>query len=412
MTLGVSELNNQIKSLLETTFLHVSVKGEVSRITYHNSGHLYFTLKDENSAISCVMFRGNLAKVKFRLEEGMSIVLHGSISVYAPRGSYQINATSMEPDGEGALALAYEQLKKKLQAKGYFENKKPIPKLIKHMALITSATGAALQDMLRVATKRWPLVKITLLDSLVQGEYAKESIAQNIALADSLGVDVIVVGRGGGSIEDLWAFNEELVADAIFTCKTPIVSAVGHEIDYVISDFVADLRAPTPSAAMEMLLPDKTEMLMRLDELREFLDKTFVRMIGHKNEVLLSLKERYKLHSFEAKMDLYKKQIEFLHVSLGQKISLLLNKCENMVEKNRGELDFVSKKLLLNKESALANLYETFKQNEPAKNLHVNYAQLVKDDKKTTLKDLKVGDEFELYSAKEALKAKVIQKLL
>lgn len=411
MTLGVSELNNQIKSLLETTFLHVSVKGEVSRITYHNSGHLYFTLKDANSAISCVMFRGNLAKVKFRLEEGMSIVLHGSISVYTPRGSYQINATSMEPDGEGALALAYEQLKKKLQAKGYFDNKKPIPKSIKHIALITSATGAALQDMLRVATKRWPLVKITLLDSLVQGEYAKESIAKNIAIADSLGVDVIVVGRGGGSIEDLWAFNEEIVADAIFTCKTPILSAVGHEIDYVISDFVADLRAPTPSAAMEMLLPDKTEMLLRLDEMREYLDKSFVRMLGHKNEALLNLKERYKLHSFEAKMDLYKKQIEFLHASLSQKIALILAKYETMAQKTKNDLDFLAKKMLTNKEATLYALQESFLQNEPAKNLHVNYAQLVKDEKKITLKDLNEGDEFELYNAKEALKAKVIQKL-
>jgi len=411
MTLGVSELNNQIKSLLETTFLHVSVKGEVSRITYHNSGHLYFTLKDENSSISCVMFRGNLSKVRFRIEEGMSLIVQGSISVYTPRGSYQINATSLEPDGEGALALAYEQLKKKLQAKGYFEKKRPIPKMVKHIALVTSATGAALQDMLRVAQKRWPLLKITLLDTLVQGEYAKAAISKNIALADELNVDVIVIGRGGGSIEDLWAFNEEIVADAIFTCKTPIVSAVGHEIDYVISDFVADLRAPTPSAAMEMLLIDKTEMLLRLDEIREFFDKSFSQILSRKNETLLGLKERYKLHSFEAKMDLHKRQIEFLKGSLSQKITSFLIQCETQVLGAKNELDFCAQKFLSYKEAKLLNLQESLQQNEPAKNLQVNYAQLVKDDKKTTLKELKVGDEFELYGAKEALRAKVVQKL-
>lgn len=411
MTLGVSELNNQIKSLLETTFLHVSVKGEVSRITYHNSGHLYFTLKDENSSISCVMFRGNLSKVRFRVEEGMSLVVQGSISVYTPRGSYQINATSLEPDGEGALALAYEQLKKKLQAKGYFEKKRPIPNTLKHIALVTSATGAALQDMLRVAQKRWPLLKITLLDTLVQGEYAKEAIAKNIALADELGVDVIVVGRGGGSIEDLWAFNEEIVADAIFTCKTPVVSAVGHEIDYVISDFVADLRAPTPSAAMEMLLIDKTEMLLRLDEMREFFDQSFSHLLSRKNEMLSGLKERYKLHSFETKMDLHKRQIEFLRESLSQRVASLFLQRENQLLSLRGELDFYTKKLLSSKEAKLFNLKESLEQNEPAKNLHVNYAQLVKDDKKTTLKELKVGDEFELYGSKEALRAKVVKKL-
>lgn len=305
--LNVSGLNNQIKSLLETTFMHVSVEGEVSRITYHTSGHLYFTLKDENSSISCVMFRGNNMKMKFRLEEGMAIVLHGSVSVYAPRGSYQINATRIEPAGEGALSLAYEQLKKKLHAKGYFENKQPIPKHIKHIAIVTSATGAAIQDMLRVAQKRWPLVKITLLDTIVQGEGCGEGIASNIKRADALHVDVIIIGRGGGSIEDLWGFNEEVVADAVFTCKTPIVSAVGHEIDYVISDFVADLRAPTPSAAIEMILPDSAEVLMRLDSMSEQMSSYMRRILYNKTESLAYLKKLF-LHTHLSQKSLSKKK--------------------------------------------------------------------------------------------------------
>jgi exodeoxyribonuclease VII large subunit len=316
MTLDVSTLNNQIKSLLETTFLHVSVEGEVSRITYHGSGHLYFTLKDENSSISCVMFRGNNMKMKFRLEEGMAVVLHGSVSVYAPRGNYQINCTRIEPAGEGALALAYEQLKKSLHVKGYFENKKQIPKVINHIAVVTSGTGAALQDMLRVAQKRWPLVKITLIDTIVQGESCGNSIASSIQKADALHVDVIVVGRGGGSMEDLWGFNEEVVADAIHFANTPVVSAVGHEIDYVISDFVSDLRAPTPSAAMEMILPDQTEMLMRLDDMGEAMSSVMKRVIYNKQEQISSLKKMFVSHSFESKISINEKEIELYMVQM------------------------------------------------------------------------------------------------
>lgn len=410
MTLGVSELNNQIKSLLETTFLHISVQGEVSRITYHNSGHLYFTLKDENSSISCVMFRGNLSRVKFRLEEGMSIVVHGAISVYAPRGSYQINCTSMEPDGEGALALAYEQLKKKLQLQGYFENKKEIPRHITHMALVTSATGAALQDMLRVATKRWPLVKITLLDTLVQGESAKQSIALNIVKADSLGVDVIVIGRGGGSIEDLWAFNEEVVANAIFDCKTPLISAVGHEIDYVISDFVADLRAPTPSAAIEMILPDKDEMMIRFAEMRDYADRLVQRILHTKNEKLNYTKELFKKHSIEAKTSLAQKEIGLLLSQLKQKVDFLHIKKEDKKVQLESELEFTMKKLLFKKKSEVQNLQEVLTQNDPSKNLKENYAQIVKNGKKSTLKKLSLGDNFELHSTSDIIKAEVLDK--
>lgn len=409
MTLSVSSLNNQIKSLLETTFLSVSVEGEVSRITYHSSGHLYFTLKDENSAISCVMFRGNNAKMKFRLEEGMAVVLYGGISVYSPRGSYQINVSRIEPAGEGALALAYEQLKKDLAQKGYFENKKPIPKNIKKIAIVTSASGAALQDMLRVAQKRWPLVSITLVDTTVQGEGCGNIIANHIQKADSLGVDVIVVGRGGGSLEDLWGFNEEVVADAIFRAKTPIVSAVGHEIDYVISDFVADLRAPTPSAAMEMILPDKNEMLLRLDEMQERLNTYIKRVIYTKEESLNSLVKMFKSHSYEAKIDIQAKEIELLKRRFAQMIESKLQNSKSLVELLENDISFSIKKFLHLKENLLVELHSNYQAKDPSKGLKDGYAQIVKDKKVVPLQALHVEDVFELQTPKTTLKAKVLE---
>ena len=234
----------QIKSILETTFSRVLVEGELSRITFHNSGHIYFTLKDSSSTIRAVMFRGNASKLKFQLKEGQKVILDGAITLYKPRGEYQINCFNIEPSGQGALALAYEQLKQKLSEKGYFnpEIKKPLPRFPKKIALITSATSAALQDMLRVANSRYRAVEIDVYDVLTQGNNAALSIANAINISDTKEYDFIVIGRGGGSVEDLWAFNEEIVADAIFKAKTPIISAVGHEIDYVISDFVADIR--------------------------------------------------------------------------------------------------------------------------------------------------------------------------
>ena len=408
MNLSVSTLNNQIKSLLETTFLHVSVEGEVSRITYHGSGHLYFTLKDENSSIRCVMFRGNNMKMKFRLEEGMAVVLHGSVSVYAPRGNYQINCTRIEPAGEGALALAYEQLKKSLHVKGYFENKKQIPKEINNIAVVTSGTGAALQDMLRVASKRWPLVKITVIDTVVQGEGCGSKIAYNIQRADSLHVDVIVVGRGGGSIEDLWGFNEEVVADAIHFANTPVVSAVGHEIDYVISDFVADLRAPTPSAAMEMILPDQAEMLMRLDDIGEAMNSYTKRMIYNKQEKLESLNKMFISHSFESKIAIYEKEIELVQKRYEQLFLNLIQTKTNQKESFAQDLNYMVKKLLHVKESSLGSLTTIYEGSDPSRGIKESFAQIVKNGKRSSLKALQVDDIFELHSSDEVKKAKIL----
>lgn len=409
-TLSVSTLNNQVKSLLEATFLHVSVEGEVSRPTYHSSGHLYFTLKDADSSISCVMFKGNIKSLKFQVEEGLSVVVHGSISVFSPRGTYQINCTSMEPSGSGALALAYEQLKAKLGAKGYFEagRKKPLPRFVNHIALVTSSTGAALQDMLRVATKRWPLVKITLIDTLVQGEGAKFAIASNIARADTLGVDVIIVGRGGGSVEDLWAFNEEMVADALFTCKTPVVSSVGHEIDYVISDFVADVRAPTPSAAMEMILPDSTEMLQRLDSMMEQSHLLFRRMLHTKEEQLEQLKRLFAKRSIDEKLSVMKSEVTLLLRQLNDKMLLLQREKSAQVSFLIEQLSFQTRQNLVKKEQLLSSYSLALNAKEPSREQKECYAQVVKAGKKVALEKIKEGETFELQTPHTILTAQAL----
>ncbi|MCD8545459.1 MAG: exodeoxyribonuclease VII large subunit [Sulfurospirillum cavolei] len=411
-TQSVSSLNNQIKSLLEATFLHVSVEGEISRATYHSSGHLYFTLKDADSAIACVMFKGNAKALKFQLEEGMAVIVHGALSVFSPRGTYQINCLSMEPAGSGALAKAYEQLKVKLSAKGYFdaERKKRLPKFVEHVALVTSATGAALQDMLKVAQKRWPLVKITLLDTLVQGENAKLSIAENIAKADRLNVDVIIIARGGGSIEDLWAFNEEIVADAIFTCQTPIVSAVGHEIDYVISDFVADVRAPTPSAAMEMLLPDQIEMLQRLDDTAQHYERLVERLLHTKVLALTRLQELFHQHSIDRKMALWKSEIALLQGQLNERFERLLREKAYARQGLLERLVFQTRQNLSTHEQRLLTYRNALSAKEPKREQKECYAQIVRKGKKVALETIEIDEVFELQTPSTILLAQALSK--
>ncbi len=407
---SVSELNNQIKSLLETTFLSVSVEGEVSRVTYHSSGHLYFTIKDAKSSISCVMFKGNNQKLKFKVEEGLNIVAHGNVSVYSPRGTYQINCLSLEPSGSGALAFAYEQLKRKLEGKGYFDKsiKKDLPIFPKTIAVVTSKTGAALQDMLRVAKKRWPLVKIILIDTIVQGTHAAEDIAENIKRADDFGVDVIVLGRGGGSVEDLWAFNEEIVAQALYDAKTPTVSAVGHEIDFLISDFVADLRAPTPSAAFEMILPDKNEMFMYMDSLQESFNNTFKRIIVSRDEELKNIFFSYKQNSLQSKILLYEKEINTFIERFHNTFSFLLHKKDDIIISLFKNLSYKESQIISNKEQRLNFTLKSLEMNNPKNKIKSTYAQVVKNHHPINLQEIKPEDIFELISLKTVIKAKAI----
>ncbi len=411
--LSVDGLNEQIKNLLETTFMRTFVEGELSRVTYHNSGHIYFTLKDASSSISCVMFRGNASKLKFRLEEGLKVVLEAAITVYKPRGQYQLNVISAEPSGQGALALAFEQLKNKLQEQGYFapEHKKEIPKYIMSLGLVTSETGAALQDMLRVAEQRWPLLKISLYDAVVQGESAPNSIARGIKAADKGGHDAIVVGRGGGSMEDLWGFNEEIVANSIYHCKTPIISAVGHEIDWVISDYVADLRAPTPSAAMEMILPDKNEILLNIDTLMQQLTRTQLQRLHNVQEKIAHLKSSYRQNSIENRLKMKLDEVKQLK-------SMFVQKMNYNLESSRRELmplvDMLSrqmKTIIQAKTHELKQLQNSFVSQDPKLKNKRGFAQVSQDGKVIELEALSENDPFEVMTDRVKIKALVKEKV-
>jgi len=260
----ITELTRQIKQSLETSFPRMWVEGEISNFKHHTSGHLYFTLKDEGAQLSAVMWRSRVANLTFPPEDGMKVIARGSITVYPPRGNYQIDVEQIQPIGIGELQLAFERLKQKLAAEGLFDpaHKKPIPEFPECIGIITSETGAALQDIRSVLSRRHPSVEVILASVRVQGTGAAGEITEAIEQMNRYGgIDVLIVGRGGGSLEDLWAFNEERVARAIYASKIPIVSAVGHEIDFSIADFVADLRAPTPSAAAELVVRDRTELL-------------------------------------------------------------------------------------------------------------------------------------------------------
>ncbi len=411
-TLSVSALNEQIKTVLESTFERVFVEGELSRITFHNSGHIYFTLKDKDSAVSCVMFRGNASKLRFRLEEGIKVIIDGAVTLYKPRGSYQINCFSIEPAGQGALALAFEQLKQKLSAQGYFnhERKKELPKFPERLALITSATGAALQDMLRVANTRYRLLEIDIYDVLVQGEGAAYSIVNALKIADTKEYDIIVIGRGGGSIEDLWAFNEERVANAVFYAKTPIVSAVGHEIDWVISDFVADLRAPTPSAAMEMILPDTNELYQSLDSLSTQLTQRVRQKVYNLQQELLHVKNSYMQHSVEKKLQYSANEIKKLQEDFALTIAFGLQNYKKVVDSLKQRFPQTIQSVLNIAQNQLLNLQKMLESNNPKYKNKKGFAQIVKKAQVVDLSSLNVNDVFEAQSDEYIISAKVLKK--
>lgn len=271
--ISVYELTRTIKSKLENDsgLQRLWVRGEISNFTHHSSGHMYFTMKDSRAQIRCVMFRSDNRTLRFRPENGMQVIAAGDIGVYEPAGVYQLYVKALQPDGLGALHLAFEQLKRRLAAEGLFDEarKRPLPLLPRRIGIITSPTGAAIRDIIRVSRRRFPNLTLVVAPVLVQGEEAPEQIVTAIQRMNDHGrVDVLIVGRGGGSLEDLWAFNDERVARAIYASRVPVVSAVGHEIDFTISDFVADVRAPTPSAAAEIVVPSRLELVAALGSLR------------------------------------------------------------------------------------------------------------------------------------------------
>lgn len=271
----VSEINRYIKHIFDSDFAlgRIWIKGEVSNCKYHSSGHIYFTLKDKSGQISCVMFSAHRAGLDFKLQDGQSVMVQGNITIYERDGKYQLYAKEIRLDGAGLLYEKFLQLKTELEEEGLFagEYKQPIPKYAKKVGIVTAVTGAAIHDIQNISTRRNPYIELYLYPAKVQGEGATATIVRGIEVLDEMDMDVIIVGRGGGSIEDLWAFNEEEVARAIFNCNTPIISAVGHETDITIADFVADLRAPTPSVAAELAVCDIREIFVQIDEYKQLL---------------------------------------------------------------------------------------------------------------------------------------------
>lgn len=322
----ISELTHEIRKLLEEGFAQIWVEGEISNFTHHPSGHMYFSLKDKSSVLSAVLFRNVNQNLKFKLKSGMQVVCLGKITVYEKRGQYQLNVIKIEPKGVGALGLAFEQLKQDLAKEGLFDSKhkQPIPFLPQRIGIVTSPTGAAIRDILKVLKRRFTNLQIILNPVRVQGEGSSLEIAQAIDDFNRFGkVDVLIVGRGGGSTEDLWAFNEEVVARAIYRSQIPVISAVGHEIDYTISDFVADLRAATPSAAAEQVIAHKQELLDRLDGLFSRAKFAIYSEMEKLADKLGSLKERYAFRQPGDLVQQHQQRIDDLVANLDMKLKHL-----------------------------------------------------------------------------------------
>ncbi len=334
--LTVSAITRYLKSRfdLDENLQVVFLKGEISNFKYHSSGHFYFSLKDEGSKINAVMFRSNASKILFKPVDGMKVLVTGRISVYEASGNYQIYVDEMVEDGVGNLYVAFEELKKKLSKEGLFDNehKKKIPKIPKRIGIITAPTGAAIRDIITTIKRRFPNAQTILFPTLVQGDKAKDDIALNIKKAENYGLDVLIVGRGGGSIEDLWAFNEEVVARAIYECQIPIISAVGHEIDFTIADFVADLRAPTPTAAAELAVPNMADLKSHINNLAIRLNESIVKKINYQKLYLDSVKNSFVIKNPMVLFDNKKQKLDVMADKIND---LILKKVNDKKEKIR-----------------------------------------------------------------------------
>ncbi|MBR2893871.1 MAG: exodeoxyribonuclease VII large subunit [Clostridia bacterium] len=346
--LSVSQINTYLKSIIEDdiNLRNIYISGEISNFTNHyRTGHLYFTLKDDKGAIKAVMFRQSASRLRFIPENGMQVLIRGSVGVYESGGVYQIYCDDMIPEGLGELTIAYEQLKSKLEDMGLFraEHKKPIPEMPKKVGVITSPTGAALQDILSVLERRFPLAEVVFEGVQVQGDSAAPQIAAAIDKFSALrAADVLIVGRGGGSIEDLWAFNEEIVAMAIYNCDIPVISAVGHETDFTIADFVADLRAPTPSAAAELAVPDYRELLFSIDKTLDSLDDGINRAVDRYAVRLLQFKNILSGHSPEKTVILYSQLLSACEEKIRLTIKNKIDFYENALLHYSGKLEAIS----------------------------------------------------------------------
>ena len=374
---SVAQLNNYVKSVLDNdeNLNHLFVTGEISNYKPHYSGHMYMTIKDETASIKAVMFAGNASRLKFKPENGMKVIIFGTVSLFQRDGSYQLYINDMQPDGIGALNIAFEQLKKKLEAEGLFSSqyKKPIPKFPQKVGVVTSATGAAVQDIFNVLKRRYPVAEVVLRPCQVQGEGAANDIANAIKEFNKVkGADVLIVGRGGGSIEDLWAFNEEIVARAVFESEIPVISAVGHETDVTICDFVADLRAPTPSAAAECAVPDCFELKFNLLSCKQRLNTLSKNILESERKKLLAFEKSGALKNPLLKINDSKKDILYLNEKL-------VNLTSSLIEANKSKVNALCGKLdALSPLGVIARGYSVTKSKE----------KIIK-----SIKDIKIDDE-------------------
>ncbi len=397
----VTQLTKYIKYKIDNdkNLMKISLKGEISNFKNHTRGHLYFTLKDENTRINAIMFASNASRLKMEPADGMKVLVTGRVSVYESTGTYQIYVETMEEDGLGNLYLEFEKLKKKLEAEGLFDpkHKKPIPKIPNRIGIITAPTGAAIKDILSTIKRRWPICETILFPSLVQGAEAASDIVRNIELSKKYDLDVLIVGRGGGSIEDLWCFNEEIVARAIYKIDTPVISAVGHEIDFTISDFVADLRAPTPTGAAEMAVPNITDVLNEIKQLEIRSSNIIGNLIKLNRQKLNKLMDSYILKSPKAMYEV--KEQNFDHL-----FERLLSSYKRTIDNNKNRLILIDNNLnnnILNKLSNEKNRYlNTINKLEilnPLLTIKRGYSITKLNNKViTSKKDVKKGDNIEV----------------
>ena len=411
----VTQLTRYIKYKIDNdvNLNEVFLKGEISNFKAHSRGHFYFTLKDEGSRINAIMFASQTRNIKFMPEDGMKVLVTGKISVFEANGAYQIYVNDMLEDGVGNLYIAYEQLKKKLEEEGLFKEqyKKPIPKIPNRIGVITAPTGAAIKDIISTIKRRWPLCEVYLFPALVQGEDAKDDIVRQIKRADNeFNLDTLIVGRGGGSIEDLWAFNEEIVARAIFECKTPVISAVGHEIDFTIADFVADLRAPTPTGAAEMAVPQLSDVLNYLNQVKIRLNNTVINQIKINRKKLDSLKSS---NIFKNPTIIYQNK-EMIFDNLVEKLKFNMINLTNVKGKDliRLKNSYVLKnpyQILDKKSNKYLNLVSKLETLSPLLTLKRGYTMTKVDGKVvSSCKKIKKGDSIEVEFRDGSIEAEVL----
>lgn len=421
---SVSELNSEVKLVLEETFETVLVEGEISNFIVPHSGHWYFTLKDAEAQVRCAMFRGNQRKIKFTPKDGSHVLLRARVSLYENRGDYQLIAESMEERGEGKLQRQFEALKKKLAAAGLFddEHKKPLPAFPEQIGIITSSTGAAVRDILTVLKRRYPCASVIIYPTLVQGALAAGKIVKAIQLANQRKeCDVLILARGGGSLEDLWPFNEEIVAHAIYKSQLPIISGVGHEIDFTIADFVADQRAPTPSAAAEIATPDKTELLQQLAHYTRQITQQMKRQLHNsKQQLSFTQKHLYQQHPKRQltekaqRLDFYELTLVKLQTHLQNQFKSTLSKLENKlhrltpihaihtltnnVTRYQQRLQSMMTTALHTKQTQLANTAATLDALSPLATLKRGYAIATNQDEHILhdAKQVRIGEEIEV----------------